>query len=260
MTAARTATNTRRGRRSGPGHETVEERLDREAEAVVAVAGDELVGVGDDQGEPVHRQRAEGGVQMLDGVGEVVAGDVAGRPADVGLGGGRRHDQHQDVGRPCGALAIDLAGLQQREQVLHPGESVVINGAARGAVTAGGRHPDQHGGHAGMGLEYGSEMVEHPEQLLTPVRRVRHHQLDLTEGAIDHRVDELVAIADVDVERGGAGVQRSGDTPHRDRVQPLGAADLQPGIDDRLLRERSLGGAIPGGSGASGGGHPLDRT
>ena len=69
-----------------------------------------------------------------------------------------------------------------------------------------------------------------------------HHAAD----TVKQGVEQLVAVADVDVERRRPRVEIRRQPPHRHGVEPLLAQDPHRGVEDHVLAQRRLGGTVPG--------------
>jgi len=211
------------------GRESIEQELEAELEAPVAI-GDHRIGHRGDDRESVRGQPAEivpdlaevlVHVQTLRDLGGV-QGSLVHVRVDVDL---------QPVDGPGRHLVGEPGRSQDGQQALDHTQPVRAggDGGERGPGDVGVPGPDFLG-VPGVG-----------PQMFLPVGRIRLGDLDLGGDLVDHELEQLVAAGHVRVQRRRTGAQILGDPPGADRVQAVPVEDPDRRGDDSFPGQRLPG-------------------
>jgi hypothetical protein len=147
------------------------------------------------------------------------------------FGGGRGGRLQQQVNSPGGLAARHAALGQQRQYPLDQPQVVRAAGAGQ-----------QRGlGQARVGEQHGRVRGEHHLQTFAPLTAgLDGGQVDRAEQFVQHGRVQLCGVANVDVQRGGTGVQLLRQPAHGHPLQTLDPHDLYGGSDDSCPSQGGL--------------------
>jgi hypothetical protein len=215
--------------------QAVDDHVEAELEALPPVAARHRRAECGERRVALGVERAEALGELLD-LALLVLGIAVELAIEALLVGDRGHVERQEVAGVRGRLVRGAAGLEQREHRLDAAHRVL---ARRDVRHRQQRDPGEVLGHH---LHHAPrELLE----LLAPPRRVDRIDLDRPDRRVEQQRVQLVAVADVDVQRRGAGVERPGDAAHADRLEAFRPRDIERGRDNRVAAQRRLGRPLP---------------